>query len=292
MALSSMTGYARGAGEIADQSFVWEARSVNGKGLDLRLRLPSGFEALEVPAREMLGQRLKRGNVAVGLQLARRQGGAALEVDEDLLDALADLCRARGQEPDIAALLAVRGVLREPSEEERASPAEDEGLRTGLLDALADTLDQLCDMRLAEGARIATMLHDRLGEIETLVDEAEALAAARIPATQVRLEEQLTALLQARAPVSEDRLAAELALLAVKGDVREETDRLRAHIEAARTLIEEDGAVGRKLDFLAQEFNREANTLCSKSGDVTLTRVGLALKAAVDQLREQVQNVE
>ncbi len=291
MALASMTGYARAAGDQAGRSFVWEARSVNGKGLDARLRLPPGWEVLDQPVREAIAARFKRGNISLGLQLERRVGPASLQVNEDLLDALCDLCRARGAEPDISQLLQVRGVLQDVSEDMPDPHAEPE-LRTAVLETVQDALDQLAEMRLAEGQRIAVMLHDRLGEIETLTEEAVGTAALRPDAVRIRMEEQLTALLQARAPVADDRLAAELAMLAVKADVREEVDRLGAHIEAARALIEEGGPVGRKLDFLSQEFNRESNTLCSKSGDVALTRIGLALKAAVDQFREQVQNVE
>ena len=291
MALASMTGYARAAGDQAGRSFVWEARSVNGKGLDARLRLPPGWEVLDQPVREAIAARFKRGNISLGLQLERRVGPASLQVNEDLLDALCDLCRARGAEPDISQLLQVRGVLQDVSEDMPDPHAEPE-LRTAVLETVQDALDQLAEMRLAEGQRIAVMLHDRLGEIETLTEEAVGTAALRPDAVRIRMEEQLTALLQARAPVADDRLAAELAMLAVKADVREEVDRLSAHIEAARALIEEGGPVGRKLDFLSQEFNRESNTLCSKSGDVALTRIGLALKAAVDQFREQVQNVE
>lgn len=291
MALASMTGYARAAGDHAARSFVWEARSVNGKGLDIRLRLPSGWEVLDQPVREAIAARFKRGSISLGLQLERRSGPASLSVNEDFLDALCDLCRARGDEPDISQLLQVRGVLQETAEDMPDLHAEPE-LRAAVLETLADALDQLADMRLAEGQRIAVMLHDRLGEIETLTEEAVGTAALRPDAVRTRMEEQLAALLQARAPVAEERLAAELAMLAVKADVREEVDRLGAHIEAARALIEEGGPVGRKLDFLSQEFNRESNTLCSKSGDVALTRIGLALKAAVDQFREQVQNVE
>lgn len=291
MALASMTGYARAAGDHAGRSFVWEARSVNGKGLDARLRLPPGWEVLDQPVREAIAARFKRGNISLGLQLEKRAGPAALQVNEDLLDALCDLCRARGAEPDISQLLQVRGVLQDMGEDMPDPHAEPE-LRAAVLEAVTDALDQLAEMRQAEGQRIAVMLHDRLGEIETLTEEAVGTAALRPDAVRTRMEEQLAALLQARAPVADDRLAAELAMLAVKADVREEVDRLGAHIEAARALIEEGGPVGRKLDFLSQEFNREANTLCSKSGDVALTRIGLALKAAVDQFREQVQNVE
>lgn len=291
MALASMTGYARAAGDHAGRSFVWEARSVNGKGLDIRLRLPPGWEVLDQPVREAVAARFKRGSISLGLQLDRRNAAGGLQVNEDLLDALCDLCRARGAEPDIPQLLTVRGVLQEASEDLPDPHAEPE-LRATVLEVLGDALDQLADMRLSEGQRIAVMLHDRLGEIETLTEEAVGTAALRPDAVRQRIEEQLAALLQARAPVAEDRLAAELAILAVKADVREEVDRLGAHIEAARALIEEGGAVGRKLDFLSQEFNRESNTLCSKSGDVALTRIGLALKAAVDQFREQIQNVE
>lgn len=290
MPLSSMTGYARIGAEAPGLSFVWEARSVNGKALDARPRLPAGWERLEGPVREAVAARFKRGSIALTLQIVRVEEAAAYRVNRGLLDDLADLCRTRGQEPDIAALLAVRGVV-EPAEAAAIDPG-DEAVSAPVLAALGETLDQLAEMREAEGGRIAATLHDRLGEIEALVEEADGLAATRPEAIRARLLDQIAGLMEAPAGLDPDRLAQEVALLAAKADIREELDRLGAHIAAARALMGEDGAVGRKLDFLCQEFNREANTLCAKSNDAALTRLGLALKASVDQLREQVQNVE
>lgn len=290
MPLASMTGYARLGADAPGVAFVWEARSVNGKGLDVRPRLPAGWERLDPPVREAASARFKRGSITLALQIAPAADGPVYRVNEGLLDRLADLCAARGQDPDYGALMAVRGVV-EPAEAAGLDP-DDEAVSGPVLAALGDALDQLAEMRQSEGARIAASLHDRLGEIEALVEEAEGLAAARPEAIRARLMDQVAGLADAAAGLDPDRLAQEVALLAAKADIREELDRLAAHIAAARALMGEDGAVGRKLDFLCQEFNREANTLCAKSNDTALTRVGLALKAAIDQLREQVQNVE
>lgn len=290
MPIASMTGYARLGADAPGLAFVWEARSVNGKGLDVRPRLPAGWERLDPPVREAASARFKRGSITLALQIARAADGPVYRVNEGLLDRLADLCAARGQDPDYGALMAVRGVV-EPAEAAGLDP-DDEAVSGPVLAALGDALDQLAEMRQSEGARIAASLHDRLGEIEALVEEAEGLAAARPEAIRARLMDQVAGLADAAAGLDPDRLAQEVALLAAKADIREELDRLAAHIAAARALMGEDGAVGRKLDFLCQEFNREANTLCAKSNDTALTRVGLALKAAIDQLREQVQNVE
>jgi uncharacterized protein (TIGR00255 family) len=293
-----MTGYARAEGRDTQVSWVWEAKSVNGRGLEIRCRLPSGHDALEVAARETANRKLKRGNLQVSLNVSRIAEAPAMRVNHELLDQILTLVDGIGASHQNIAparwdgILAIKGVL-EPMEAE----AEDaETVRTARETAMKVTLeqalDQLAAMRLSEGARIQQVLLSQLDEISALAERAGACAALRPEAVRERLRHQVAAVLEAAPSLPEDRIAQEVALIAVKADVREELDRLRAHVAAARELIAAGGAVGRKLDFLSQEFNREANTLCSKSSDVELTRVGLDLKAVIDQFREQVQNIE
>ncbi|MGE5478117.1 MAG: YicC/YloC family endoribonuclease [Bacteroidales bacterium] len=298
MSVASMTGYARAEGRDTQVSWVWEAKSVNGRGLEIRCRLPSGHDALEVAARETANRKLKRGNLQVSLNVSRIAEAPAMRVNHELLDQILSLVDDIGASHQSIAparwdgILAIKGVL-EPMEAE----AEDaETVRTAREAAMKVTLeqalDQLAAMRLSEGARIQQVLLSQLDEISTLAERAGACAALRPEAVRERLRHQVAAVLEAAPSLPEERIAQEVALIAVKADVREELDRLRAHVAAARELIAAGGAVGRKLDFLSQEFNREANTLCSKSSDVELTRVGLDLKAVIDQFREQVQNIE
>jgi uncharacterized protein (TIGR00255 family) len=294
-----MTGYARAEGRDPQMTWVWEAKSVNGRGFDLRLRLPSGQDSLEVPAREAAAQRIARGNVQLSLTLSRQGEAVEMRINTALLTRLADLCRDwQTARPDLAparldGLLAIRGVV-EPAVEAEAD--EDETQREARTAALRTTLiavlDQLVAMRQDEGARIGAVLKAQLDEIAELSVRAAATAALRPEAIRERFAQQLAAVLEAVPSLSEDRVAQEVALLLVKVDVREELDRLTAHVAAARALLAQGGVIGRKLDFLAQEFNREANTLCSKSADVELTRIGLDLKAVIDQFKEQVQNIE
>jgi len=295
MAIASMTGFARAQGHAEGLSWIWELKSVNSKALDLRFRLPPGFDALEVTLRGSLGQRVRRGAVSVALIVTRAGAGAALRVNREALASVLALCRELAKEieaepPRLDGLLGLKGVL------EAGEESEDEALRerrqAALLASWEEALGKLAAMRLGEGKRLAPVLEARLGEIAALLVKAEGSAAAQPEALRARLKEQLAALAGAVPALSEDRLAQEVALLVARADVREELDRLAAHIAATRALIEEDGAIGRRLDFLCQELNREANTLCSKSADVALTRIGLALKAAIEQLREQVQNIE
>jgi uncharacterized protein (TIGR00255 family) len=291
-----MTGFARVDGRTGDWSWSWEARSVNGKGLDVRLRMPPGFEAVEPPARQRAAQHLRRGNVTLNLTANRVQGQAAWKVNADALEqVLAFLPDLRRRLPDAAppsldGILGLRGVLETAEDIQPAGP--DEALQAALVEGLDRALGALVGMRREEGARLADLLVGQLDRIATLCDQAASLAETQPAALRDRLLEQLRALLESTPPLPEERLAQEVALLAVKADVREEIDRLRAHVEAARALAAAAEPVGRKLDFLCQEFNREANTLCSKSTLVPLTRVGLDLKASVEQMREQVQNVE
>jgi uncharacterized protein (TIGR00255 family) len=290
-----MTGFSRAEGQHGDTVFAWELKSVNGKGLEIRFRLPPGFDGLEPQLRASLGQRVRRGNVNVSLALARSAGNGGLRINRqalaEVLVAVRELQESVNASPPSAdGLLSLRGVL------EAGEPEEGPELREARLAAAADVwepaLTALVRMREEEGARLRQVLDERLGEIASLTSAAEATAAAQPEAMRTRLRTLLETLMQASPPMSEDRLAQELAVVVARGDVREELDRLHAHIAAARALIDEGTAVGRRLDFLCQEFNREANTLCSKSADIELTRIGLALKASIEQLREQIQNIE
>ena len=296
-----MTGFARAEGVDAPDlhpglHWAWEVRSVNGRNLEVRCRLPPGFEALESAARAAVAERFKRGKVALTLTLARGGEPPRARINRELLDQLLALAaeyagKGKAEAPRLDSLLAVRGVVEvveeaEPSEEQRA-------IRLArMTDTLARALEALAAMRHEEGGRLAALVGQHLDAIEGLRQRAGATAAAQPAALKARLKAQVDALLEASPALPEERLAQETALLVTKADVREELDRLAAHVAAARKLLAEGGAVGRKFDFLCQEFNREANTLCSKSADVELTEIGLDLKAAIDQLREQVQNIE
>jgi len=292
--LASMTGFARTEGIAAGLSWVWELRSVNGRGLELRFRLPNGWDALEQGLREAAGKVLKRGNVTANLTL-KRDTESRLSVDPAALEqalALAlDLHRRipGSPVPRAEALLSLPGVMRQAS----IDPAEDRAAATAdVLSGFAAALDALVISRQGEGARLATIMLGLLHEIATLRDRSAAEAADQPAAQRARVMENLQALLREATSLPEDRIAQEVALLAARSDVREELDRLSSHIQAAHALLAEAGNIGRRFDFLVQEFNREANTLCSKSASVALTATGLKLKAAIEQLREQVQNVE
>lgn len=293
--VASMTGFARAEGEGEGVAWSWELKSVNGKSLDLRFRLPPGFDALELPLRTLVGERLKRGSVSANLTVARTGGGSALQVNRAVLDQVLALSRELGKKikaapPSIDGLLALRGVLE--SGEEIPDAATREKREAMLLAGCRKAIDALGKMRRAEGARLGAVLSERLNEIARLVGFAESCAATQPDAIRARLKSLVEALRDAVPSIPDERLAQEAALLVARGDIREELDRLTAHISAARELLSEGGAVGRRLDFLCQELNREANTLCSKSADVELTRIGLELKAGIEQLREQVQNIE
>ncbi|NKB58927.1 MAG: YicC family protein [Alphaproteobacteria bacterium] len=286
-----MTGFARARGHHGDDAWVWEIKSVNARGLDIRVRLPSGQDEVETAIRDAIAKRFRRGSFFASLNSQRSEGDTPLQINRELLDQLLAVTQELGgQAPRVEALLSVRGVVV-PADRVLDEDAE-AVRRRAYIGSFGEALDDLEAARQDEGKRLAAILDDRLTEIETLVTEAETEAAARPEAMRERLAAQLAELLENVRSVPEERLAQELALIAVKGDVREEIDRLGAHIAQARDLLSEQAAVGRRLDFLCQEFNREANTLCAKSNDVSLTRIGLALKATIDQLREQVQNVE
>lgn len=291
-----MTGFARAEGGDDSLRWTWEVKSVNGRNLDIRVRVPSGFEALEPTARAAVPERLKRGNVAVGLVLTRGQQPARARINRELLEqviVLAEEVRQRlnAEPPRPEGLLAVRGVV-EPAEEEELPEAQREARIAKMAADFTKALASLAQMRHEEGARLATIVGQQLNDIERFCTAAAGSAAAQPASLQARLKQQVELLLGTAPGLPEERLAQELALLITKADVREELDRLGVHIAAARKLLKDGGAVGRKFDFLCQEFNREANTLCSKSADSELTAIGLDLKAAIDQLREQVQNIE
>lgn len=292
--LESMTGFARADGACGGARWVWEARSVNSRNLDLRIRLPNGCDALEPRARALVRERFARGALTLHLALDRAGRKPPVRIDETVLDRLLaahEAVRARTGAPParIEAMMALPGVVVADEEEE---DAEARGRRLeAMAGSLAEALDALAASRGAEGARLAALVGGHLDDIAALCAAAARAAAAAPGALRAKLAAQLAELLGADPPVSQDRLAQEAALLAARADMREEIDRLDSHVAAARGLLAAGGEAGRALGFLAQEFNREANTLCAKSPSLELTRIGLDLKAAVDRLREQVQNL-
>ena len=294
----SMTGFAARKGQGAGAAWSWEVRSVNGKGLDLRLRLPEGIDGLEPLVRAELARRVQRGTVSLTLKLTREAGPEPVRVNRAVLAAvlsgLAEVTAAaagRGLDlcaPSAAEVLGLPGVLdRSPAE-----PDDTEPLRRALMADLPPLLDAFTATRSAEGAALVAVLGTQIDLIAALTADAAAEALLRRDTIGQSLQQSLARVLAGAAGVDQTRLAQELALIAVKADVTEELDRLTAHIAAARALLADPGPVGRRFDFLAQEFNREANTLCSKAQSIALTRIGLDLKTVIDQMREQVQNVE
>jgi uncharacterized protein (TIGR00255 family) len=295
VSIVSMTGFAREEGADEGAQWIWEARSVNARGLDIRCKLPPGLDRLEAPVREAVSARAKRGAVSVNLTLTRRAGEGALRINRALLDQVIRLREELGDivdpaPPRLEALLGVRGVVE--LAEEEAGKADESARDAALLATLERTLDAMTAMRREEGKRLAAIFTGQLDELRKLAKSAGKTAAVQPEAIKARLAEQVAALMEAEPALPEERLAQEAALLAAKADVAEELDRLGAHIAAVGDLISAAEPVGRRLDFLCQELNREANTLCAKSSDLELTNIGLALKAAIERLREQVQNVE
>ena len=290
--LASMTGFARAEGQNDGYAWAWELRSVNGRGLDLRFRLPSGTDALEPALREAAGKALKRGNVTANLSL-KREETVAFSVDPLALERALKLvlelaARIPGAPPPQAeALLRLPGVIRSAATETDI-PVPSAAILAGFASALA----QLVATRRGEGARLGDILRGQLSEISALHATAGVQAADQPAAHRARVLENVQALLGEVPGLPEERIAQEVALLAARSDVREELDRLASHLAAAAALLAEGEAIGRRFDFLVQEFNREANTLCSKSASVALTATGLKLKATIEQMREQVQNVE
>jgi uncharacterized protein (TIGR00255 family) len=288
-----MTGFARAGAAAAgnDPGWTWEVRSVNGRGLDVRSRLPSGCEHLDAAIRTAVAKHVSRGNISVLLTLNTAEAGLRPRLNRAVLDDMIGILkelegRIEAAPPRLDGILGLRGVL---DLGEAAAVPED----AKLLASLDEALSGLRQARIEEGREIERNVTSHLDEIEHLTRDAARSAGAQPAAIKARLEAQLAELLGGQqTTIAPDRLAAEVALLATRADVREELDRLEAHLRAARELLRGSGAVGRKLEFLSQEFNREANTLCSKSADIELTRLGLALKASIDRLREQAANIE
>ncbi|WP_072377705.1 YicC/YloC family endoribonuclease [Hyphomicrobium sp. NDB2Meth4] len=296
MTIRSMTGFARAEGSLDSASWHWEIRSVNGRGLDVRLRFPSGLEYVEPRVREAVARHVTRGSVNITLVVDRAGAGAEIRLNET---ALAQVMQAAERirnltdaaPPRVDGLIAIKGVLDiiEPQDD----PEQQAARADAMLVSLESGLAALVTARTAEGNRLASVLAGQLAEIERLVEVVRTSPARTPQAIEERLKEQVRRILDAGAgSFDPGRLHQEAVLLATRADVAEELQRLDSHIGAARELLADDGAVGRKLDFLAQEFNREANTLCSKASDIDITRAGLALKQVIDQLREQVQNIE
>jgi uncharacterized protein (TIGR00255 family) len=295
MALSSMTGFARGHGVSGSYAWAWEIKSVNGKGLDVRLRLPPGWDAVEAAVRARAAERLSRGSVQATLTVERSGVAPVVRINARVLDAILTTLRELAPRidaspPTLDGLLSLKGVM------DVTELTENEGERrhaeTAAIAGFDEAIAALAEMRQREGAALVRILTSRLEQIAALVGRAENVPGRRVEAIRARLAEQVATLLAQSDRFDPDRLHQEAILLATKADVREELDRLAAHIAQAQQLIGGGGAVGRRLDFLAQELNREANTLCAKANDVELTNIGLELKAAVEQFREQVQNVE
>jgi uncharacterized protein (TIGR00255 family) len=295
VAVSSMTGFARVEDQIDDFGWVWELRSVNGKAFDLRFRLPPGYDALEAPLKTRLAERVKRGSINATLSISGESKPAALRINETVLGQVLELMRGLegrldAAPPRLDGVLGIRGVIE--LAEETVTPDERETRLAAIMASFEAALTGFAAARAGEGERLGIVLTARLDEIAGYVGSAELAAAAQPDAIRARFQKQMALLFGNVPPLPEERLAQELALLIARADIREELDRLAAHIAAARDLLAEGANIGRRLDFLCQEFNREANTVCSKSADLGLTRLGLSLKAAIEQLREQIQNIE
>jgi uncharacterized protein (TIGR00255 family) len=295
MSIASMTGFARETGVTGSYQWAWELKTVNGRGLEVRVRTPSGLDAMGEEARGQILKALTRGQGQLNLSLSKASAAPKLRVNQDvlqsLLSAIGDLTLPNNVKPaSLDGLLSVRGVVE--LDDDAADPSQDEGLVAALRGGIVMLIKSLKAARLKEGQALAGVLGQQLDLISRLVDEAEAAPARQPDAIRIRLEAQIAELLDGKANLDPARLHQEAVLIAARADIREELDRLRAHVDAARSLLQEGGSVGRRLDFLAQEFGREANTLCAKANDVSLSRIGLELKAVIEQFREQVQNVE
>jgi uncharacterized protein (TIGR00255 family) len=295
MSIASMTGFAREAGITGSYQWAWELKTVNGRGLEVRVRTPSGLDAMGEEARGQILKALTRGQGQLNLSLSKASSAPRLRVNQDvlqsLLSAIGGLTLPDNVKPaSLDGLLSVRGVVE--MDDDAADPAQDEALMADLKEGIGALIEGLKLARQKEGLALSGVLGQQLDLIARLVDEAEAAPGRRPEAIRVRLEAQIAELLDGKSALDPARLHQEAVLIAARADIREELDRLRAHVDAARGLLQEGGSVGRRLDFLAQEFGREANTLCAKANDVSLSRIGLELKAVIEQFREQVQNVE
>jgi uncharacterized protein (TIGR00255 family) len=295
MALSSMTGFARSHGTSGPYAFEWELKSVNAKGFDFRMRLPAGWDDVELAARKRATELLSRGTVYANLTVRRTNTASVIRINPDVLNAVLKIAaelagRIDAVAPSIDGLMGIKGVV-EVAEPE-ADEAEEQAARIAVSAAFEEALRSLVEMRKREGATLGDILTQRLNEIEKLAGKAEAAPGRKPEAIRARLAEQIATLLEASDRFDSDRLTQEALMIATRADIREELDRIASHVSQARELIQKGGPVGRRLDFLAQEFNREVNTCCSKSNDLELTNTGLELKNVVEQFREQVQNLE
>jgi uncharacterized protein (TIGR00255 family) len=295
MALSSMTGFARGHGVSGPYAWAWELKSVNAKGLDLRLRLPPGWDAVEIPVRNRAAEVLTRGTVYGTLTAERRGVVPIVRINEPVLAAaLATIRSLAGRieaaPPRLDGILALKGVIEVIDEDEKEEDRR--AAEAAVVLGFQQTVAELAGMRRHEGAALSEILSQRLREIAALAARADAAPGRRAEAVKARIAEQVAMLLEASGRFDPDRLHQEAILIASKADIREELDRLISHVAQVNHLIAQGGSIGRRLDFLAQELNREANTLCSKSNDIELTNIGLELKSVVEQFREQVQNLE
>jgi uncharacterized protein (TIGR00255 family) len=295
MALSSMTGFARSHGTSGPYTFEWELKSVNAKGFDFRMRLPPGWDDVEAVARKRAAELLSRGTVYANLTVKRTGAASIVRVNEDVLSSILKVvgeisARTDAVAPSVDGLLAIKGVIEIVEPES----SEDEMLaaRGAVAVVFEQALKSLIDMRKREGVALGQILSQRMDEIERLSKNAEAAPGRKPEAIRARIAEQVAALLETSDRFDEVRLSQEAVLIAAKADIREELDRIASHIEQTRELLGKGGPVGRRLDFLAQEFNREVNTTCSKSNDIELTNTGLEMKNVVEQFREQVQNLE
>jgi uncharacterized protein (TIGR00255 family) len=295
MALSSMTGFARSHGASGPYAFEWELKSVNAKGFDLRMRLPPGWDDIEVSAKKRVSEVLSRGTVYANLNVKRSNAVSTVRINEGVLASIIKVAgvlagKIDAVAPSIDGLLAIKGVVEVVEPE--ADEAEDLAAKAAVAAAFEQALVNLVEMRRREGAALGQVLSQRMDEIEQLASKAKAAPGRKPDAIRARLAEQVAALLESSDRFDPDRLNQEAILIAARADIREELDRIASHIAQAREMIGKGGSIGRRLDFLAQEFNREVNTCCSKSNDIELTNTGLEMKNVVEQFREQVQNLE
>ena len=298
MNISSMTGFASSEGANEKCTWGWEGKSVNAKGLDVRLKLPRGFDFLEAAIRKSASKHFKRGNIYINLDILWSGASGGVSVNEDALASVLEavaVVQERSSAIKLApasidGILGLRGVLEQS--DDQASDEDRLAMESELLSGFDAMMAQLQETRNGEGAMLAEVLAEQISSIEKLSIDATKVAATQPDAIKARLKEQVETLIADVSGIDEARLAGEAALLMTKADIREELDRLSAHVSAAKELLGEAVPVGRRMDFLCQEFNREANTLCSKSSDVELTRIGLELKSIIEQFREQVQNIE
>ncbi|MDG1020543.1 MAG: YicC family protein [Emcibacteraceae bacterium] len=295
MTLSSMTGFGRAEGHYKHYSWVWEIRSVNGKGLDVRMRIPPGLDAFDQFIKTTIKKEITRGSINVLLQLSKEETDTDVKVNEAALDKLIGVAKKASVDhdlpmPSLDSLLSIRDVVEIILTEDNENQISERNdiLKKSFIEALSE----LKSSRQEEGLATRKMLSDVIDQVEDLLNQAEEIVNNQPSLLKEKYEEKVNALFDNKQGIDKDRLAQEIVLLVTKADTKEETDRLRAHIASARTMLDAKGTIGRKMDFLTQEFNREANTLCSKSSDIALTNIGLSLKTAIDQIREQVQNVE